>query len=300
MNTVKAAGRDVEVSKTDKIFYPDVGVTKGDVIEHFRRVADAMLPHVRGRPLALRRFPDGIDGEGWFQKEASEHFPDWLRVVSVPKREDGDVHQVVAEDEASLVYLANQGVLEFHVWPATADDLERPDLLVLDLDPPDGESIAGLRELARRTRDLLADLDLTPYLQATGGRGYHVVAPLDAEAGFDEARALAGQAADHLADLDPDRFTTQLRKDKRGGRIFVDANRNAYAQTFIAPYSPRARPGAPVATPLDWSELGKTEPNGYDLSRIARRLASKADPWQDVHHHAGSVRRAQERLNTRR
>lgn len=298
MSTVTVAGRDVEISKTGKMFYPDGELTKGDVIEHFRRVADVMLPHLRGRPLTMRRFPDGIGGEGWFQKEAAEHFPDWLRVISVPQRSGGgDVHHVVCDDAASLVYLANQAVLEFHVFPAGADRLEHPDLLVLDLDPPERASLAKLRELTRRTRDLLADLGLTPYLQATGGSGYHVVAPLDAGADFDAAKALAAQAADHLATADPDRVTTKLRKDKRGDRIFVDANRNAYAQTFITPYSLRSRPGAPVATPLDWSELGKAAPNGYDPARIGRRLASKRDPWQDMHRAAGSVHSAQARLD---
>lgn len=307
MTTVTIAGREVEISKTEKLFYPDDSLTKGDVVEHFQRVAEVMVPHLRGRPLTLRRFPDGITGEGWFQKEASDYFPDWLRVASVPQRgRDGHdgrddrgntVHYAVCEDAASLVYLANQATLEFHIWTSTLDALNNPDLLVLDLDPPEQATLRKLRELTRRTRDLLAEIGLTPYLQCTGGRGYHVVAPLDASANFEVVRHLAGQAADHVAVAEPEQATTQLRKNKRGERIFIDANRNGYAQTFIAPYSLRSRPGASVATPLDWSELGKTEPNEYDPAKLHKRLARKRDPWQDMRRHPSSARRAQQRLD---
>jgi bifunctional non-homologous end joining protein LigD len=194
------------------------------------------------------------------------------------------------------VYLANQGTIEFHIWPSTIAALDRPDLLVLDLDPPDGVEVSELRSVARRCRDLYEEIGFTPYLQATGGRGFHVVAPLDATADYNAVRTLARAVADRLAAGDPSRLTTEQRKDKRGDRIFLDTNRNGYAQTFVAPYSLRARPGAPVATPLDWSELGKAKPNGWDPQRIRRRLAGKADPWGDLREHAASAGKARERL----
>jgi bifunctional non-homologous end joining protein LigD len=287
---------EVRVSKPDKVFYPDDGVTKGQVVDYYRQVADVMVPHLRGRPLTLRRFPDGIEGEGWFQKEASAYFPDWIRVEKVPQKDSGSVRHVVCEDAATLVYLANQATIEYHVWPSTVDHPDRPDLMVTDLDPPEGTEVAELRRVARAVRDLYTEIGLTPYLQATGGRGFHVVAPLDATTGYDDVRTLAREAADHLAAQDPDRLTTAQRKDKRGGRIFLDTNRNGYAQTFVAPYSLRARPGATAATPLDWAELGKAEPAGWGLARLLRRLARKADPWQDMHEHAASAARAHELL----
>jgi bifunctional non-homologous end joining protein LigD len=275
---------EIRVSLPDKVFYPDDGITKGDVVGHYRRVAGVMVPQLRGRPLTLRRYPDGI--------------PDWLRVERVPQHEDTHrfVRHVVCDDEASLVYLANQATVEFHVRPSTIDDLEHPDLLVLDLDPPAGTGVPELRQVARRARDLLADIGLIPFVQATGGRGFHVVAPLDRSADYDLVRTLAREAAQHLASRDPDRLTTEQRKDKRGERIFLDTNRNGYAQTFVAPYSLRARPGAPVATPLDWSELGRAVPNGHDLNKIGARLAHKADPWRDLHEHPAAAGKARERL----
>ncbi|MGH3620330.1 MAG: non-homologous end-joining DNA ligase, partial [Sciscionella sp.] len=177
----------VRVSKTDKVFYPDDEITKGDVIEHYRAVADVLVPHLRGRPLTLRRFPDGITGEGFFQKEASDYFPDWIRVHTVPQRGDASasVHHVVCEDAATLVYLVNQATIEFHIWSSTVDNLGNPDLMVIDLDPPEEAECPDLRRIARRVRDLFDDLGLCPFLQATGGRGFHVVAPLDASADFD-------------------------------------------------------------------------------------------------------------------
>jgi bifunctional non-homologous end joining protein LigD len=287
---------EVETSHPDKVFYPGDGLTKGDVVDYYRAVAEVMVPHLRGRPLTLRRYPDGIEGKSWFQKEASEHFPDWLRVEKVPQYNTDPVRYVVCEDAATLIYLANQAAIEFHVWPSTMDALENPDLVVLDIDPPDGVEVRELRSVARRIRDLYDRIGLTPYVQATGGRGFHVVAPLDAETGYDDVRAMAREAADELAASDPDRLTTEQRKDKRGDRIFLDTNRNGYAQTFVAPYSLRARPGANAATPIDWSELGKAEPDGWDPKRLKQRLARKADPWRDLHDHAASAAKARERL----
>ncbi|MGH3950016.1 MAG: non-homologous end-joining DNA ligase [Pseudonocardiaceae bacterium] len=290
--------REIAVSRPAKVFYPESGVTKGDVVEHFRLVAEVMVPHLRGRPLSLRRFPDGITDEGFFQKEVPDHFPDWIDVADIPRRreEKGTSHYVVCSDAASLVYLANQAVLEFHIWPSRVGALDKPDLMVIDIDPPDGKQVGELRSVARRARDVFLALGLEPFVQATGGRGFHVVAPLDPSTGYDTVRQLAREIADLLALLDSDRLTTAIRKDRRGNRIFLDTNRNGYAQTFIAPYSTRARPGAPVAVPLDWGELGKAEPNGWDLTRLRRRLARKTDPWADIYQHAVSAEAARDRL----
>jgi bifunctional non-homologous end joining protein LigD len=287
---------EVGTSHPDKVFYPGSGLTKGDVVAYYRAVAEIMVPHLKGRPLTLRRYPDGIEGKGWFQKEASEHFPDWLRIEKVRQYNTDPVRYVVCEDAATLVYLANQATIEFHVWPSTMDALENPDLVVLDIDPPGGVEVRELRSVARRIRDLYDRIGLTPYVQATGGRGFHVVAPLDAGTGYDDVRAMAREAATELAASDPDRLTTEQRKDKRGDRIFLDTNRNGYAQTFVAPYSLRARPGAAAATPIDWPELGKAEPDGWDPKRLKQRIARKADPWRDIHEHAASAAKARERL----
>ncbi|MGW4395104.1 non-homologous end-joining DNA ligase [Amycolatopsis nivea] len=286
----------MKISHPDKVFYPADGLTKGDVVEHYRTVAPVMLPHLRGRPLTLRRYPDGIEAEGWFQKHPSEHFPSWLRTERVPRRGGGTDEYVVCDDEDSLLYLADQGTVEFHVWLSTVDAPEKPDLLVLDLDPPDGTDVADLRTAARRIRDHYADAGLAAYLQATGGRGFHVVAPLDATASTEVVLELSRALADRIAAADPEHLTTAQRKDRRGDRVFVDANRNGYAQTFVAPYSLRARPGAASATPLDWTELGKAEPNGWSPDKLRRRLARKDDPWRGITKDAGSAEKALEKL----
>ncbi|GAB3229438.1 non-homologous end-joining DNA ligase [Glycomyces halotolerans] len=295
--TIHVADHEVDVSRLDKEFYPGEHVSKGDVIDHYRSVADMMLPHLTGRPLTMRRFPDGIAADGFFQKDASDYFPDWVNIVEVPQRSDGSVSHVVCDDAATLVYLANQATIEFHIWLSTIDKKGHPDRLVIDIDPPDGVPTATLRTVARQARDLYTEIGLTPFVQATGGRGYHVVAPLDRSADFKFVRDLAADIADHLAARDPDRLTTAQRKRRRGDRVFLDAGRNSYGQTFITPYSLRARPGATVATPLDWSELGRSEPDGYTVKTIRRRLAQKSDPWKDIDDHAAAPARARDRFD---
>ncbi|WP_344481372.1 non-homologous end-joining DNA ligase [Glycomyces endophyticus] len=297
MPTISVEGRDIEVSRLDKELFPEDHVSKGDLIDHYRAVARAMLPHLAGRPLTMRRYPDGIGEGGFFQKDASDHFPEWITTEKIAAHNDsGAVDYVVCDDEATLVYLANQATVEFHVWPATVDDLEHPDRLVIDIDPPDGTDPRTLHRVARRLRDVYTEIGLTPFVQATGGRGYHVAAPLDRTTGFDAVRELALAIADRLAAADPDLLTTAQRKDKRGDRIFLDVNRNGQGQTFVAPYSLRARPGAAVATPLDWDELGRSTPGRYTTDRIRRRLVRKADPWSAMDDHACSADEALERL----
>jgi bifunctional non-homologous end joining protein LigD len=298
-HTIHVADHDIKLSKLDKEFYPAGHVSKGDVIEHYRAVADVMVPHLAGRPLTLRRYPDGIDSEGFFQQDASGYFPDWLTTVDVPRRgSHGTVRHVVCDDAATLVYLANQATIEYHVWLSTVDKLDCPDRMVIDIDPPDGTPVITLRNVARRLRKEFRSVGLTPYVQATGGRGFHVAAPLDQSQNFEYIRAFATDIADHVAKQDPDTLTTAQRKQRRGDRIFLDVNRNAYGQTFVCPYSLRARPGAPVATPLEWSQLGRATPNGYDLRKIRQRLSRTKDPWsamdRDASHPTGGYSTAEE------
>ncbi|GAB3407876.1 DNA polymerase domain-containing protein [Flindersiella endophytica] len=299
--TIEVAGQRVELSNPDKELYPGDHLTKRDLVDYFTSVADAMVPHLRGRPLSMRRFPDGIEAEGFFQKAAGDYFPDWIHTVAVPQRSgEAPVEHVICDDAATLVYLAGQACLEFHPWLSTVDALEYPDRLVIDLDPPDDPNSDGdlrtLRATARQTRDLFEEVGLTPFVQATGGKGFHVVAPLDGKDDYELVRAFARELAGRLVEQEPDRLTVEQRKDKRGDRIFVDTNRNAYGQTAVTPYSPRARPGAPVATPIDWDELGRTEPAGHTVGGVTKRLARKADPWHDLAKHATSAKRARGRL----
>jgi bifunctional non-homologous end joining protein LigD len=271
-------------SNPDKVLYPQDSFRKQDVFDYYRAVSGQLIAHARDKPVTLRRFPDGIGAEGFFQKEASRHFPEQIPRASVPQRGGGPpVHHVLVDDEDALLYLADQACLEIHIALSTVEDLERPVLAVLDLDPPEDVGIATLRDVVRTMCERFADEGFAPHLQATGGKGFHIAAPLNGDRGFDEIRSQVRELADRAARDDPQRLTTEQRKNKRGDRIFLDTNRNAYGQTMIAPYSLRARHGAPAATPLDLEELGRANPRSYGLSNMARRLAQKSDPWRDLH-----------------
>ncbi len=295
--TIEVGGRSLAVSNLDKTLFPGHGLTKGDLIAYYRDIADTLLPHVAGRPLNLERFPDGIEAGGFLQQAADDHFPDWLDTVAVERRgRGGTVEHVLVSEGAALVYLANQATITFHRWLSRVDRLDYPDLLVFDLDPPAGD-LKELRDAARRLRDLLDEVGLVPFLQTSGSRGFHVVAPLDRSADFDAVRSFTRALAERVVSSEPDLFTLEQRLSKRHGRLYVDTNRNAYAQTAAAPYTVRARPGAPVATPLDWHELPHTEPASYTITNIFRRLGQKEDPWAALHSWGRPLADARRRLD---
>lgn len=297
--SVQLAGREVQLTNLDKVFFPYEGITKGDLVEYYERVAETLLPHVRDRPATLHRFPDGTGEDGFYQKEASEHFPAWIERARVEK-EDGQVTHVLIQDATTLVYLANQGTITPHVWLARADRPRQPDRLVFDLDPPEAgeEGFDLVLEGARAARALLESVGLVPFVTTTGSRGLHVVVPLRRERDVDQVRRFARRAAELLVDRDPDRFTVAQRKEKRGGRLLLDYMRNAYAQTAVSPYALRALPRAPVATPLEWDELAdpQLDPRRYTIHNIFRRLGQKDDPWKEMGRHARSLAEPWERL----
>jgi bifunctional non-homologous end joining protein LigD len=289
-----------EISRPDKVLYPDPGYTKDDLAEYYEYVAEWILPHLAGRPLVLHRFPDGIGRSGFYQKQAPDHLPDFVETTTVASgNERGSVRHLMVDDVDTLRFLAGQACLELHRWLSRADRIDDPDLMVIDVDPPDGVDLAVLRRTVRATAELLEELGLATYLMATGGSGYHVVSPLDRSASFDDVRELARGVAARLAADAPDELTTEQRIAPRRGRIFLDTNRNAYGQTAISPYSPRARRAAPVATPIEMKELGKVTPDGYDLRSVRRRLAQKGDPWERIHDDARSAVDARRRLDER-
>lgn len=283
----------VEVEREDKVFFPDAEITKGDLVHYYETVADTLLPHLKGRPLTLQRFPDGIDGEGFYQKETPDYFPDWIARARVPVSDGESQEQTVASNTATLVYLANQGTLTPHLWLSRTDDLSTPDRMVLDLDPS-GADFGQVLEGARRLRGLLDEVGLTPFVMTTGSDGVHVWTPLRREAGFDAVRDFARELAECLVEQDPEHFTTQVRKKKRGGRVYLDVGRNAFGQTAVAPYAVRPHPGAPVATPLEWEELNRSglTSRSFTVESVPRRLGHRADPWKGMGRRAGSLSRA--------
>jgi bifunctional non-homologous end joining protein LigD len=297
MGKLRFGRHTVETSNEDKVFFPDEKITKGDLIEYYQRIAETMLPYVKQRPLTMKRFPDGIEGESFFQKEIGDYFPDWIERATV-KKEGGKVTHVVCNNAATLVYLANQACIEPHVWLSTKDRPNHPDQLIIDLDPS-GDDFAAVRFGARALKALFEELGLRPFLKTTGSRGAHVLAPLDRSADFDTVRRFAQDVARLLAQRHPDKLTIETRKAKRRGRLLLDTARNAYAQTAIAPYSVRAKPGAPVAAPLDWDELGdgNLDAQRYNIKNIFRRLGKKSDPWKGLSRLGRSLNAARSRLD---
>jgi bifunctional non-homologous end joining protein LigD len=286
----------VACSNVDRVMFPTDGITKGELITYYRDVADQMVPELRGRPLSVVRYTKGIDRGGFFQKHYQKHFPAWLDRVRAGTKTM--VEYPIVDDAAGLVYLANQGSIEFHVWTSRKDALDRPDLLVFDLDPPSDPpndrpeaQFALVRRVAGLLRAALERLGLPAFAKLTGSRGLHVVSPLDDDAGFDEVGALATRIGAALCRRHPDLMTMEFYKKDRRGRLFMDVMRNAIGATMVAPYSQRGRPGAPVSAPIAWHEL-EDPALGADAIRLRDLrgwLDRRGDPWHALHAHPGSV-----------
>jgi bifunctional non-homologous end joining protein LigD len=279
---LKVGRRAVPVTHPDKVLFPRAGVTKLDLARHYERVAPLMLPHLAGRPLALQAYPQGIDGHGFFMKAVPDYFPEWVDRATVPKR-GGSVTHVLAGDAATLVYLAGQNVVTIHTWLSRADEPRRPDRLILDFDPS-GAGFADVRAAAREAGDRLRDRGLVPYAMVTGSRGIHVVCPLRRGAGFEEVHRFARALAEEMVADDPRRLTLEWRKADRGDKIYVDVNRNAYAQHGVTPYTVRSRPKAPVAVPLHWDELSDRglRPDRWTVANVGERVEGEGDPWKGM------------------
>ncbi|MFF3492798.1 non-homologous end-joining DNA ligase [Streptomyces sp. NPDC002795] len=274
-----ADSRNVEIRRPDKVLLPD-HVTKHDLATYYRAIAPFALPHLRHRPLMLERHPDGPDGPRFMQKDTPDHYPDWIHRTEVPK-EGGTVTHTMCDDTATLIFLVDQAALTLHRWLSRADDIDHPDRLVFDLDPS-GDDFETVREAARLLHALLDDLGLPSAPMTTGSRGVHIVVPLDRSQDFDEVRDFARQVADALAGEHPDALTTAPRKKDRGDRLYLDVLRNAYAQTAVAPYSVRARPGAPVAAPLTWRQLGAPAVGAQHWTIANAVEQARTDPWNGL------------------
>jgi bifunctional non-homologous end joining protein LigD len=269
----------VEVTHGDRIVYPADGWTKADVVAHYGRVAEQMLPHVRGRPLTLVRHRTNIDEKGFFQKSAAKHFPAFIQRIEVPKSDGVNQHASVTSREG-LEYLANQGTIELHATLWAMPDADRPDRLVIDLDPP-GADPELVRRAARHTRALLDALGIASTPSASGGKGYHVYVALAPTAHSHEIGRAAHVLATALATQHSAEMTIEVLKKNRTGRVFVDWMRNSFASTVIAPYSLRARARAPVAVPIGWDELDEIAPNHFTIDTIAGRLGA-TDPLLEL------------------
>ncbi len=282
-----AAGRQlngVTVSHPDKVLFPEDAITKGDLVDYYGRIAELMLPHVRGRPLHMTRFPNGIGHIAIEQKRVPDSFPSWITRATVERRSGGAITHAVIDDARTLAYLANYNMITAHVWLSRIQAPERPDQLIFDLDPA-GDDFELVRRTALDLRTLLGDLGLMPFVKTTGSRGLHVVVPITVGPAFEEVHIFADYVAQRLAAGDPDNLTTEFVKQKRQGRLYLDVNRNAYAQTVVAPYSVRARPSAPIAAPVAWSDVESDalRPDGVTIRNVWEWLRGRDDPWTRMH-----------------
>lgn len=260
----------MEVSNPEKVLFGGVGVTKSHLVAHYEAVGSEMLRFVADSPLTLERYPNGIGEKGFRQKNASKHFPDFIGRIEIPKRNDGVTTYPTVDSVEGLAYLANQGTITFHPWTSRLPDLDRPDHLVLDLDPTEGDARSA-RAVAHACRAVLDRFGLEAVPVASGSKGYHLWVPIE-PLGFDDvalsARALAG-----LVVTETEAATTEFLKADRNGRVFVDWLRNNPGASIASPLSVRARPGAPVATPVTWDLLDHTEPDEYSIQTLDDRPA---------------------------
>ncbi len=271
------------ISHPDKVMFPDEGITKGELADYYETVAPVMLPHIRRRPITMERYHRGIGAPGFFQKDVSKGFPEWLERVEVPKKA-GTVHHPLVTGKRSLLWLANQNCITPHVWTSRSPNLYHPDVCVFDLDPLKENELEVLCGAALALRDLLRELGLPSWVKTTGSKGFHIAVPLDGKAGFGDVARFAHAVGRILVTRDPDHLTQEFSKADRGGRILVDTGRNGYSATFAAAYAVRARSGAPVSAPCTWEEIERREvgPQTFTLRSMTSRIAEVGDLWSGM------------------
>jgi bifunctional non-homologous end joining protein LigD len=285
------------ITHPEKLLFPDDGITKGELASYYEAIAPLMVPHIQGRPITMERYHRGIGEPGFFQKDVSKGFPQWLARVAVPKK-GGTVHHPLVSDSRSLVWLANQNCITPHVWISRVPDLYRPDICVFDLDPSVDQP-AVLCEATIALRDFLRELGLRSWVKTSGSKGFHVVVPLDGTSDYDDVAAFAHSVGVVLVRRHPDQLTQEFSKADRAGRILMDTGRNAYSATFAAVYAVRPKRGAPVSAPCIWDEVerGLAGPQTFTLRNVHERIARVGDLWSELLTQKQSLRGAIERLS---
>jgi bifunctional non-homologous end joining protein LigD len=271
------------ITHPEKLLFPADGISKGELAAYYETVAPVMLPHLRGRPVTMERFPAGIAAKGFMQKDVSKGFPSFLARVEVPKRGGGSVHYPLIDDLPSLLWLANQNCVTVHVWSARMPTLDAPDLCLFDLDPSHDDP-RELKRAALAVRDQLSELGLASWIKTSGSKGYHIAVPLDGSASYPDVWQFAHAVGTLLVKRHPQLFTQEFLKSERADRIFVDTGRNGHGATFAAAYTVRARAGAPISAPCTWQELERDQvsPQAFQLRGMRARLDAVGDLWQGL------------------
>jgi bifunctional non-homologous end joining protein LigD len=270
----------VRLSNPDKILYPEQGITKSDLAEYYVAIADRMLPHVAMRPITMVRCPTGRQQNCFYQRHAGAGVPKQIEKVTVP---GFDNPYLFIRDVAGLIALVQMGVLEIHPWGVRIERPDKPDRMIIDLDPDEGLGFEAVVAAARDVRDRLSALGLTSFVKTTGGKGLHVVLPIEPVHEWPMVKSWAKAFSEAMAADAPDLYLTRIAKAERTGRIFIDYLRNDPTSTAVGPYSTRARPGAPVAMPLDWKAVTtRLDPQRFTVRSAAKLAASRADPWGEL------------------
>ncbi|WP_030982447.1 non-homologous end-joining DNA ligase [Streptomyces sp. NRRL S-1813] len=280
------AGRTVRLSHPDKTYYPERGFTKLDVAQYYLAVADGVLRGLRDRPTTMQRFPEGVEGEFFYQKRAPKGLPDWLPTARIAFPSGRFADEMCPTEPAAVLWAANLGCLTFHPWPVRRGDTEHPDELRIDLDPQPGTDFADAARVAHLLRELLAEHGLRGWPKTSGGRGVHVYVPIQPRWTFTEVRRAAITLARALERRMPELVTSAWWKEERGAKVFVDYNQMARDRTIASAYSLRARPRATVSTPLRWDELSDAAPEDFDLRTVPPRFAELGDVHADMTDHA--------------
>jgi bifunctional non-homologous end joining protein LigD len=286
--TLEVAGRPVVITNPDKVFFPASGVTKLDMVRYYLSVADGALRGVARRPMVLKRFVHGADGEAFFQKRAPDKRPDWMPVVTLKFPSGRSADEIVVSDAAQLAWVVNLGCIDLNPHPVRADDLDHPDELRVDLDPVPGIGWPQIVQVALVARDALADFGLTGWPKTSGSRGFHIYARIEPRWTFTQVRRAAVALAREIERRAPDLATAKWWKEERHG-VFVDYNQNAKDRTVASAYSIRPRPDARVSTPLAWPEVPGCDPAAFTIGIVPERFDRTGDPWQDMDGAAGSL-----------
>jgi len=278
---VEIDGRELSVTNLDKVLYPATGFTKAEVIDYYVRVAPAMLPHVTGRGVTLRRFPNGVDGTSFFEKRAPDHRPDWIGAALGPGDRKGGIHYLLIDEVATLAWVANMAGLEVHAPMARADDIDSPTMVVFDLDPGPGAGMQDCCRVALDIREVLDDLGFEAWAKTSGSKGLQLYLPLNTPHTHEHASSFALAVAQLLEKQDPKRVTSVMKKDLRKGKVFVDWSQNSFHKTTVAAYSLRARPAPTVSTPVSWTEV-EAGHDGEELSFTAPEVLERVADLGDL------------------
>jgi bifunctional non-homologous end joining protein LigD len=297
---VRRGSRTLKVPNLDKVFWPEEGFTKGDLLEYYERIAKVLVPHLRDRPFTMKRYPDGIEGGHFFQKDAPSHMPDWIETRPFPAtsrdaKRRRTIRYPLVNDELALLWMVNMGCIDMNAWLSRVDRPDRPDVVLFDLDPAEGTQFRDVVRVASLVRELLDALGLRGFAKTSGADGMHVLVPISRRHGYEDTRSFASIVAGTLARTHPDLVTTEWVRAKRRG-VLIDANQNREGATIAFAYSVRPHPGAPVSAPLRWDEVTEDlDPRDFTMEVVLGRVERHGDlfaPTLELHQSLGKALRS--------